>query len=420
MVKLTKAFVDKVQAPASGYAMHWDDSVKGYALRVSPQGKRVFVVMGRVLGKSIQFTLGPYGVLSEDAARKRAQKVLQDMREGIDPREAKKQDEAAKVTLRTVADAYFARPGKLKEATRNEMDRQIKTVLAAWEHKPITSITEDDVRKRYREMTTKGMRGKPAIGSANLSMTTLRTLINYASRQFRRTDGSPLIAHNPVLALKDDWIELKPRTRDIDEKKVGEVWNALAEMRGVARDDDAKAGVDLVRFLLLTGARRNEGAMLTWDRVNLDEGWFHLPDPKNANPVWIPLSSSAVELLKARKPADDDKDASKFVFPSRSKAGHVQDTRAPLERVSKVAGLHLSAHDLRRSFVSIGVATCGIALHEIELLTNHVPKGVTAKHYLRTQRLQYLQPKVQQIGDWIEQQAAIAAGKNVVQLQRTA
>ncbi|WP_053059122.1 Arm DNA-binding domain-containing protein [Croceicoccus naphthovorans] len=86
MAKITKTFVDKVAAPAEGYEVHWDDSVKGYGLRVSAQGKRVFIVMGRVLGKSIQFTLGPYGTLTEAKARERAQKVLQDMREGIDPR----------------------------------------------------------------------------------------------------------------------------------------------------------------------------------------------------------------------------------------------------------------------------------------------------------------------------------------------
>lgn len=424
MVKLTKGYVDKVQSPADGYEMHWDDAVRGYGLRVTHHGKRAFVAMGRVRGKPIQFTIGPYGVLTEDAARKKAQKVLQEMREGIDPREAKKADQAMKVTLRDVADAYFARPGKLKKATSKEMDRLIRTVLAAWESKPIASITEDDVRKRYRHMCKEGLRGKPAVGSANLAMTTLRTLINFASRQYRRADGSPLIAHNPVLALKDDWIELKPRTRDVDAKKVGEVWHALAQMHDAARDADATAGVDLVRFLLLTGARRNEGAQLTWDRVDLEEGWFHLPDPKNANSVWIPLSSQAVALLEARKPDAEDKSASPFVFASRSKAGHVLDTRAPLERVSKVAGLHLSAHDLRRTFVSVGVATLDIDLHKIELLTNHVPKGVTARHYLQTSRLQYLQPEVQQIGDWIEQEGRVAAAKaeggNVVSLPQRA
>ncbi len=49
-----------------------------------------------------------------------------------------------------------------------------------------------------------------------------------------------------------------------------------------------------------------------------------------------------------------------------------------------------------------------------ELLTNHVPKGVTARHYLETSRLQYLQPEAQQVGDWIDEQAAKASGANVI------
>lgn len=427
-LKLTKTNIDRVAKAglSKSDVLHWDTEIKGFGLRVTPTGKATFIAQGRVngVGDAVRVTVGPYGVFSPDQARDAVKEHLRNMGLGIDPRELKKQDEALNVTLRTVADAYFARPGKLKDATRNEMDRQIKSVFLAWENKPIASITEDDVRKRYREMTTKGMRGKPAIGSANLSMTTLRTLINFAGRQYRRTDGAPLIIHNPVLALKDDWIELKPRTRDVEARKVGEVWNMLSQAYTSARDDDARAGVDLVRFLMLTGARRNEGAKLTWDRIDLDEGWFHLPDPKNANPVWIPLSTQAVALLKARKPVDGDKDASPFVFPSRSKAGHVMDTRSPLEKISKVVGTHLSAHDLRRTFVSLGVATLDIDLHKIELLTNHVPKGVTARHYLQTSKLQYLLPEVQSIGDWIEHEgrvaAAQAAGDNVVSLPQRA
>jgi hypothetical protein len=42
--------------------------------------------------------------------------------------------------------------------------------------------------------------------------------------------------------------------------------------------------------------------------------------------------------------------------------------------------------------------------------------SLTAKHYLRTQRLQYLQPVTQRISDWIEQEAAKASGANVVPL----
>jgi integrase len=268
-------------------------------------------------------------------------------------------------------------------------------------------------------MATKGLRGAPAPGQANIAMTTLRTLINFAARQYKRGDGTPLIQHNPVNVLRDDWIVLKPRTRDVGETKVGAVWYALQQARADPFNDDALAGTDLALFLMLTGARRNEGAKLTWDRVNLEEGWWHIPDPKNANPVWLPLSTQAVELLKSRKQLEDNP----HVFQSRSRAGHIMDTRAPLERVSKAAGLKLSAHDLRRTFVSVGVATCDIDLYKMELLTNHVPKGITARHYLQTSRLQYLLPQVQKIGDWMEDQGRLAeakeTGENVVPLRAT-
>lgn len=416
--KLTKGYVDRIVASEKD-DFHWDTEVKGFGVRVTPSAKLSFIVQGRIVGResSARLTIGPYGVFTVDQARDAAKEHLRAMRLGIDPREARRIDLAMKVTLREVADAYLARPGRLKASSRAEMDRHIDKVFTAWKDRPIASITEADVKKRYREMATKGLRGKPAPGQANISMTTLRTLINFAARQYKRGDGTPLIQHNPVSVLRDDWIELKPRTRDIGEAKVGPVWHGLRQAKAKPFNADALAGTDLAMFLLLTGARRNEGAMLTWDRVDLDEGWWHIPDPKNANPVWLPLSTQAVDLLRTR-PRDEK---SPYVFASRSKAGHIMDTRSPLELISGIAGQTLSAHDLRRTFVSVGVATCGLDLYKMELLTNHVPKGVTARHYLQTSRLQYLLPEVQAIGDWIEKQGNIAeakaTGQNVVPMR---
>ena len=79
-----------------------------------------------------------------------------------------------------------------------------------------------------------------------------------------------------------------------------------------------------------------------------------------------------------------------------------------MKNLSEIAGLHLSPHDLRRTFTTIGIANCGIDLFKVELLTNHVPKSVTERHYLETQKLQYLLPQVQQIADWMEAQAVVA------------
>jgi hypothetical protein len=41
---------------------------------------------------------------------------------------------------------------------------------------------------------------------------------------------------------------------------------------------------------------------------------------------------------------------------------------------------------------------------------------VTAEHYFDTTNLQWLAPEAQKIADWLDQQAAIAAGDNVTNL----
>ncbi|MDC1198866.1 hypothetical protein N8071_00630 [bacterium] len=52
----------------------------------------------------------------------------------------------------------------------------------------------------------------------------------------------------------------------------------------------------------------------------------------------------------------------------------------------------------------------------MELLTNHKPKSVTTRHYLPTSDLRDYHREVHVIADFIEQQAAKAAGDNVIAL----
>jgi len=350
------------------------------------------------------------------------------MRMGVDPRKAKKAEAAMKVTLQQVCDTYCDRPGKLKQSTKDEYESHVEKVFAAWKDQPIVSITEEAVRKRHREMVEGGLEGKKgAPASANASMVTLRILINFANRQYRREDGSLLIPRNPIDVLRDHWAPLGSRIkRYIDKSKVGAAWNALDAARATARNRDALAGIELAMFLLLTGARISEGAELTWDRVNIDDEnpencLFHLPDPKNGREVFLPLSTQAVDLLKRRyasRPKAPEEEESIYVFPTWSKTGHITDPRAALELVSKIAGQHLSNHDLRRTFTNIAMRECLIEKFRTDLLTNHVPaqEDVTSRHYLDLSNLSWLRPDVQKIGDFIEQRAAIAASKNVTQL----
>ena len=356
MPKLTKNYIDKITAPADKEAFHWDDSLKGFGLRVTPTGKITYIVQGRVNGSSPRISIGPHGVFTVDQARDVAREHLRSMRMGIDPRAVAKKEAAQRVTLRDVADGY-KRDRPLKDSSKAEIERHVTTTFEAWLKKPLKDINREAVTKRFNEIKTKGTTGNgPAPAQANQAFAVLRALFNYAIREYREPDGSPVLTDNPVDVLYKKWAPLKPRTSRVPDSKVGAVWSFLTKAREQAYNRDTLASIDLVMLLMLTGLRIGECSELTWDRVNLDEGWIHIPDPKNSNPVWLPLSTQAVQLLTTRQRVK----GSPFVFSSWGKAGHIKDPRDTMKKVSEVAGTKITPHDLRRTYTTIGIANCGI------------------------------------------------------------
>lgn len=394
MAKLTKGFIDKVVPPQQGDAFHWDSESKGFGLRVNAAG-RTFVVQGRIgsgrSARAARITIGPYGVFTVDQARDVAREHLRNMRMGIDPRTAAKTTAAQRKTLKEVADDYM-RDIPLKDSTKRAYTQAVNATFKemGWTDKPLANITRAMVDESFIEMRER------APGHANHAFTILGTLFNYAIRQYTNDDKTPIFKDNPVKVLHRKWAKLKPRTGRIPDDKLGAVWKQLQVAREGAHNGHTASALDLITFLLLTGARLSEAAKLTWDRVDLEKGTWHLPDLKNGNKVWLPLSSQAVELLCGRQKREID---SPYVFPSWD--GHIKDPRDSMKNLSAVAGCKLTPHDLRRSFTHVGAWLCRIDIQKIELLTNHVPTSVTARHYLETEHLEYLKPEVQQIADRI-------------------
>lgn len=431
-LKLSRTNIEKVAKPGPTDLLYWDTETRGFGVRVTKAGVTTFIAQGRVRGttKDVRVTIGTYGAWEIDDARRRAEDYRRLFEDGVDPRELKKQHEAEQVTLGTVAKEYLSRPDKLKPSTVKWINYYVDRAFSDWRDKPVTAISRDMVRERHREIAAQGVPGKktpkPAPSSANSAMVNLRALLNFAARQYRKADGSPLLTSIVTDVMVDHWAKEGDRTeRYIAFDRVGKVWNKLHDARAKQNHRDTLSAIDVTIMNLLCGGRLMEMASLTWDRVHIDQDdpkkcYWHLIDRKQGKPIKLPLSSQAAAILKDRwKNREGD---SPFVFPSRGKAGHVGDPRTTLEMVSEVAGQHLSSHDLRRTFSNLAMRELLIEKFRVDILIGHKPstEDVTARNYVDLTNLQWLWPEVQKIGDWIERQGQIAAGENVVELPQRA
>jgi Arm DNA-binding domain len=77
-VKLTKTVIDALPTPPSDI-VYWDAALPGFGVKVTPKGRKVFIVLYRTGGagaKLRKYTLGPYGQVTLHQARTAAQKVF--------------------------------------------------------------------------------------------------------------------------------------------------------------------------------------------------------------------------------------------------------------------------------------------------------------------------------------------------------
>lgn len=429
-IKLTKTKVETLPIPTDkDQAFYWDSETKGFGVRVTANGSRSYIVQRPVHGKTRRFTLGPHGVLTCDEARKRAMESLLGMMDGINPQDEKRKKVAQSETLRELMEDYVehkrTKHGPLRPTSKADLRNCVDGVFKEWADKPVAGITREACIKRFRELS------KTAPTTSNKSFRNLRALLNWAREKSATSEGTyPILPINPVSQMFKQggmakWNPEKARDTRIPKDKIGSVWLFLEQQADPERNRRSSSiSADLVMFLILTGCRIGEASSLTWDRVKLDGDFptFHLPSviTKNHNPATFPIGKVLHKLLTRRNAKRTEKN-SEYVFPAvRGDSGHMQDPRAMWEKVSKVAGLHLSNHDMRRTFEDVAVIV-GIDGDTRRQLENHLSSDVHGKHYANNPDPASLLPALEAISSWIVRQGEIAkvaaSGQNVVAMR---
>lgn len=131
----------------------------------------------------------------------------------------------------------------------------------------------------------------------------------------------------------------------------------LARLTQALNDADAaganKRGLNVIRLLTLTGARKGEIEALRWSAVDFDRGCLRLADSKTGARV-VPLGAAALACLQAI-PRSKGVD---YVFPAEKDfKRHYVGTPKVWEGIRKAADLpNVRLHDLRHTFASFGAA----------------------------------------------------------------
>jgi integrase len=348
-IRLTKSAIDALPTPKSD-VVYWDAASPGFGVKVTPKGRKVFVVLYRTGGAGSRlrkYTIGPYGRVTLHQARVAAQKVFAAKLEGRDPA-AEKRAARRRIVADRVEDlleAFIA-----QRLTQNRSGGEIARLLRreigkTWAGRSIHEISKRDV---VEVVTAIEQRGAPV--AANKALKVIKTFLRWCV-------GRAVLDQSPAEGVPLPSKEVA-RDRVLTDNELVHIILAARKMGG------PYGGI--VELLALTGQRREEVGRLQWEELDLARQLWTLPKSrtKNAKVHVVHLSEQSMAVLKST----DRKGPYVFSllgtkpFPGFSRA------KRRLDQLSGVTGWRL--HDLRRTCVS-GMARLGIAPHVADKILNH-------------------------------------------------
>jgi integrase len=345
-VKLTKTVIDALPTP-SKETVHWDTGCPGFGVKITPKGRKIFVVLYRTAGggsRLRKYTIGPYGRVTLNQARVTAQKVFAAKLEGRDLA-AEKKDSRKRMLADRVDDLLesFIAQHVSQNRSAPEISRMLRREIgSAWGSRSIHEITKRDVIDIVSAIEP---RGAPV--AANKALKAIKTF-------FRWSIGRAVLDRSPA-----DGVPL-PAKQVARDRVLSD--GELARVMFAARRIGGPYG-DIVEVLGLTGQRREEVARCTWDEIDLKARTWKISSErtKNGKSHEVHLSGPVIAVLSG---ADE---RGKYVL-SQSSFQNFSAAKRELDQLSGVTQSRL--HDLRRTCVS-GMARLGIAPHVADKILNH-------------------------------------------------
>ncbi len=366
-MKLTKSVVEKLPLPTDSPTFYRDEEIRGFGIKVFTTGAKTFFLEKKINGRSRRMSIGRFGEVTAEQARKEAIRLAGQIVTGGDPVADKAQKRMASKVLREVFETYMTRRD-LKPQTLLDIRRCMNEVYPDWLDKAFVRITPDMIVKRHAEY---GQQHSAA--RANLAMRYLRAIFNFAMVEYTDAEGRSLLEQNPVrkLSLTKGWYRIEQRRHLIRPHELGAWFRAV-------RDIDNPVLRDYLTLLVLTGLRRQEAATLTWTEVDLIGKTLTIPDPKNRQPHTLPLSDFLYAMLQAAHA----RRINEYVFPGNGASGHLVEPRKQIAKVVAACGIPFTPHDLRRTFATVA-ESLDIPAYAVKALLNHKQAGDVTQGYLQ-------------------------------------
>jgi integrase len=393
-ISLTAKGVASLQ-PQAKQVDYFDENLAGFALRVSPGGRKAWTVLYRHNRRLRPITLGSYPAMELAAAREEAKRQLRKAGRGEDPAGVKRRAATAE-TFGDLTDLYLEKHAKVHKRSWKEDERIINGELSPWKHVKVQDGKRGDVRTLLERIVD---RGAPIM--ANRTQQLIRKIFNFAI-------GRELVEINPCAQLERP-APTRQRDRVLSEDEIRQLWKGL--------EAQPKEMAAVFKLRLITAQRGGEVAGMRWVDVDLKGGWWTIPgeQSKNGLPHRVPLSTMAVEILQALKVGLDAIEAEKR--PEYVLAG-ARGKRQRADAAKDIGLPDFVGHDLRRRAASL-MAGGGVPRLVIAKILNHVEQGVTAVY----DRHSYDPEKQAALNWWATKLTAILknrGGANVLPFQKGA